>query len=264
MPSSFYEAIQVETADGVGWLTLNRPEAINAINLAMRREVPEALRALDADPAVSVIVLRGAGQRGFCSGADLKESGTAAAEKAQSAQSRESSWIQSLDDIGKPLVAVIHGYCFGGGLEVALACDIRIAASDAQFALPETGLGLIPGGGGTQRLPRVVGLGRAVSMMLTGERMDAQEALRAGLVTRLLPPGEKCFGEAVEFVQRIAQRPPMATRFAKQAARNGLELPLSDGLRLERELFVRLLGTEDRHEAAAAFRERRAPVFKNN
>jgi enoyl-CoA hydratase/carnithine racemase len=260
--NSSLEAISVQLDKGVGWITLNRPRVINAINGAMRTEIPAVLRELDKDPHIRVIGLRGAGPKGFCAGADISESGTQPSNTPASDASSRSTWIQSLDGVTKPLVAVIHGYCFGGGLEIALACDVRIAAADAQFAFPETSLGLIPGGGGTQRLPRVIGLGRALSMLLTGDRVNAVEAQRAGLITEILPAGEAHLNAGTEFVERMAQRPPMATRFAKQAARMALEQSLPEGLRLERELFVQLLDTEDHREASAAFRGKRPPNFR--
>jgi enoyl-CoA hydratase/carnithine racemase len=258
MHSSHYEAIQVHAQDGVGWITLNRPDAINAINDAMRREVPLALRTLDDDPEVRVIMLRGAGARGFCAGADLKEERTAVTARDQMAAS---SWIQAFDCIDKPLIAAIHGYCLGGGLEIALACDLRLASAEALFGLPETGLGLIPGGGGTQRLTRVVGLGRALDLLISADRIGADEAYRIGLVTRLSSTREALASEAAELATRIAQRPPTAIQSVKKAAKTGMELEIDAGFRLERELYAKLLLTDERREAAAAFREKRMPVF---
>ena len=262
MQSTVDEAIQVLRQDGVGWVTLNRPEAINAINTAIREGLPKALRSLDEDPEVRVIVLRGAGPRGFCPGADLKESRPPTTAFAARSPQDASNWIRCFDQVSKPLIAAIHGFCLGGGLEIALACDIRIASADAVFSLPETGLGLIPGGGGTQLLPRIIGLGRALDLMLTGDRIGAAEAYRIGLITRVVPTVEALAEESAQLAGRIAQRPPLASRFVKEAARKGLELELGAGLRLEKDLFAILLSTEDRAEAAAAFREKRAPVFK--
>jgi enoyl-CoA hydratase len=258
------EAIAVQFNSGVGWIVLNRPRVVNAINDPMRTEVPAVLREMDKNHDIRVIALRGAGPKGFCAGADISESRTQSSNSPASDASTRSVWIQALDGITKPLIAVIHGYCFGGGLELALACDVRIAAADTQFALPETSLGLIPGGGGTQRLPRVIGLGRALNMLLTGDRVNAVEAQRAGLITEILPAGEAHLEAGTQFVERMAQRPPMATRFAKQAAKMAVEQPLAEGLRLERELFCQLLDTDDHREAAAAFREKRPPNFRNN
>jgi enoyl-CoA hydratase/carnithine racemase len=252
--------VLVEPDGAVGWITLNRPAAINAINDDIRTGVPAALRALDADPAVRVIVLRGAGPRGFCAGADLREA-RPASSPGDDATQRRAAWFDAFDQTAKPLIAAIHGVCFGGGFEIALACDLRIASADALFALPETGLGIIPGGGGTQRLPRLVGLGAALQLLLTGERIDAQEAWRMGVVTRVLPDAPALHAEAARLAAQIAAKPPMATRLAKQAARTGLELALAAGLAQERHLFALLAQTDDCKEAAAAFREKRSPVF---
>lgn len=262
MSSTVDEAIEVAIQDGVGTITLNRPAAINAINDGIRLGLPAALKSFDEDPRVRVIVVRGAGPRGFCTGADLKESRPPTTAFATRSPQSSSNWIRAFDQAAKPVIASIHGFCLGGGLEIALACDLRVASADATFSLPETGLGLIPGGGGTQRLPRIVGLGRALELMLTGDRIDAAEALRIGLINRIAPDVESLSDVTLKLAQRIAQRPPLATRLAKEAARSGMDLELNAGLRLEKDLFTMLLGTEDRLEAAAAFREKRAPVFK--
>jgi enoyl-CoA hydratase/carnithine racemase len=262
MSSTVDAAIEVAIQDGVGTITLNRPAAINAINDGIRFGVPATLKAFDEDPQVRVIVIRGAGPRGFCTGADLKESRPPTTAFATRSPQSSSNWIRAFDQVAKPVIASIHGFCLGGGLEIALACDLRVASADATFSLPETGLGLIPGGGGTQRLPRIVGLGRALELMLTGDRIDANEALRIGLINRIAPDVESLSDVTLKLAQRIAQRPPLATRLAKEAARSGMDLELNAGLRLEKDLFTMLLGTEDRLEAAVAFREKRAPVFK--
>lgn len=263
MNSSHNEATLVERQDGVGWITLNRPDSINAINDAIRREVPAALREFDEDRRVRVIVLRGAGPRGFCAGADLKEQRPAAPAATASTPPAGASWIEAFDQARKPVIAALHGYCLGGGLEIALACDLRLASADAVFGLPETGLGLIPGGGGTQRLPRIVGLGRALDLLFSGERIDAAEAHRIGLITRLAPSREALAEQAGQLAQRLAQRPPTAMRYAKEAAKAGMELEIGAGFRLEQDLFSKLLTSEERLEAAAAFREKRPPVFKD-
>jgi enoyl-CoA hydratase/carnithine racemase len=252
-------AVIIERQDNVGWITLNRPQAINAINDTVRQQLPAALRALDEEPDIHVIVLRGAGVRGFCAGADLKEGRTGKSSPAARASQDRFKWIRSIDRVGKPVIAAIHGYCLGGGLEIALACDLRIASPDAVFALPETGLGLIPGGGGTQLLPRIVGLGKALDLLLTGDRIDANEAYRCGLVSRLASKTESLVAEAGQLATRIAARPPAATRLVKQAARAAVELELDAGLQLERNLFAVLYSGEERQQAAAAFREGRAP-----
>lgn len=251
-------AVRIERRDGVGWITLDRPAAINAINDAIRIQLPAALQALDGDTGVRVVVLQGAGDRGFCAGADLNEKPTPAAAPDPQAPAAGPGWIECFDRLAKPVIAAIHGYCLGGGLEIALACDLRMASADAVFALPETGLGLIPGGGGTQRLPRLVGLGRSLELLLTGDRIDAAKALEWGLITRLVTTREALVADAAALAAHIARRPPRATRFAKQAARTGLDLELHAAFRLERTLFTELLSGDERREALAAFRAKRA------
>ena len=254
------QTVQIDRVNRVGWIVLNRPGQINAINPALRREVTQALALLDADLDVGAIVIRGAGERGFCAGADIKSQSDAASLPTLRAEMTP-SWIEALDRVRKPVIAAIHGYCLGGGLEISLACDMRVASPNAMFGLPETGLGLIPGGGGTQRLPRIVGLGRALDLLLTGDRIDAAEAHRIGLVSRLSASDDSLLDEVQALAERIASKPPAASAYAKEAARDGLELDLRAGLKLEKDLFVLLMSTEDRREAAAAFKEKRKPAF---
>ena len=173
----------------------------------------------------------------------------------------QARWIEALDRIEKPIIAALHGYCMGGGMELALACDIRFAAPEAIFALPETGLGLIPGGGGTQRLARVIGPGRAMDALLTGERYTAEQARDIGLVTRIASSAETLLQEVAEFATRIAVKPPLATLYVKRAARAALDLDLKKGLDLELDLFAMLAPTSDVKEAAQAFSEKREPRF---
>jgi len=255
------ESVRVERDATLGWIVLTRPGQINAINDDIRQGVPQALELLDRDSQVRVILIRGEGERGFCAGADIKEK--RAEESAIQVRQRmeRSRWIETLDSVSKPVIAAIHGYCMGGGLELALGCDIRFAAQGAVFALPETGLGLIPGGGGTQRLARVVAPGLAMDLLLTGERLDATEALRVGLITRMASPDANWLDEVKALAQKIAAKPPAASAYAKQAARAALELDLKRGLDLELDLFALLAPTKDRREAAQAFAERREPRF---
>lgn len=254
--------LQTELQDGVGWIILNRPEAMNAVNDALRDGIPQAVAAMEADPAVRAIVLAANGERAFCVGADIREKRAPETPIEAHARLAAMRWITGVAAAEKPVIAAVHGFCLGGGLELALAADIRIAAPDATFGLPETALGLIPGGGGTQRLARLVGMGRALDMILTGDRVDAAEALRLGLVTRLVPDAADLRAQAQALAARIAARPPRATAFAKAAVRGALDMPLEAGLAQERSLFTLLLGTEDRAEAARAFAEKRTPEFK--
>lgn len=257
-------SVSVEREGALGWVVLTRPAQINAINDEIRQGVPQALRALDADPDIRVIAIRGEGSRGFCAGADIKEA--RGLETAIEVRRRMEGvrWIEAIDTIQKPVIAAIHGYCLGGGLELALACDIRFATPDAVFSLPETALGLIPGGGGTQRLPRIVGPGRAMDLLLTGERLDAAAARGMGLTTRTASVSEALVDEVRVFALRIAARAPAATLSAKRAARSAFDLALKQGLDLELDLFAMLKPSDDAQEAASAFREKRAPNFSGH
>ena len=255
------EAVSIEREEGLGWVVLTRPGQINAINDDIRHGVPQALRELDADPAIRVILIRGAGERGFCAGADIKEKRAPETAIEVRRRMQGARWIEAIDAVQKPVIAAVHGYCMGGGLELALACDIRYAAPDAVFSLPETALGLIPGGGGTQRLARVVGPGRAMDLLLTGERLSAGAARDIGLVTRIASESGTLQDEVRAFALRIAARAPAATLSVKRAARSAGELELKQGLDLELDLFAMLKPSEDAREAALAFSEKRPPHF---
>lgn len=254
-------AILSQQTGAVLTVTLNRPAQINAVNDAIRNGLPEVMEAADQDPSVAAIVLAGAGPRGFCVGADIKE--MRPEETALETRSRMigNPWIERVAATRKPVVASLHGFCLGAGLELALTADLRVAAEDTKLGLPEVALGLIPGGGGTQRLPRLVGEARALDMILTGERLDAEAAKAAGLVTRLATDGDTALALAQDIAAGLASKPPAALRHAKEATRAALAMPLSQGLDLERSLFALLLDTEDRREAAQAFREKRPPKF---
>lgn len=254
-------AVAIEREGALAWVVLTRAAQINAINDDIRHGVPEALRELDADPAVRVIAIRGDGPRGFCAGADIKEKRGPETAIEVRRRMQGARWIEAIDAVQKPVIAAVHGYCMGGGMELALACDIRFAAPDAIFSLPETALGLIPGGGGTQRLARVVGPGRAMDLLLTGERLDARAARDIGLVTRIASESGALVEEVRAFALRIAARAPAATLSVKRAARSALDLELRQGLDLELDLFAMLKPSEDAREAALAFSEKRPPQF---
>lgn len=262
--TSHSECILLTTHAKVALITLNRPQVGNAFNDAIRTELPRLIESLDVDDTYAAMVITGAGERGFCVGADIKEGRTIGTSVQERRRMNGNAWIDRIAGCSKPLIAAIHGYCLGGGLELALACDLRMAAPGAVFGLPETGLGLIPGGGGTQRLPRVIGLGRALDMMLTGDRVNSDEALRMGLVTRMTSGVDTLVAEALAVAARIAVRPPTASAYAKEAAKSGLEMDLQAGLNLEKTLFSLLMSTADRAEAAAAFRDKREPKFTGN
>ncbi|HEY1916208.1 MAG TPA: enoyl-CoA hydratase-related protein [Streptosporangiaceae bacterium] len=246
--------------EGIATITLDRPDVLNAISQQMRGELSAAVRAADADDAVRAIMLRGAGDRAFCTGLDVREF-VPPASLVEARQDRAGPiWNDLISAARKPTLAAVHGYCLGGGLEIALACDVRIASADAAFGFPEVRLGIIPGAGGTQRLPRLVGRGQALRLILTGERIDAAEALRIGLVTEVVP-GPELAGRASACATQLSRGAPRAIEYAKEAIMRGSELGLADGLRLESDLATLLMSTEDRVEGAAAFADRRAPHF---
>lgn len=255
------EAVTIERDAMVGWIVLTRVAQINAINDDIRHGVPQALRELDADASIRVIVIRGDGPRGFCAGADIKEQRGPETTIEVRRRMEGARWIEAIDVVQKPVIAAIHGYCMGGGMELALGCDLRIATPDAVFSLPETSLGLIPGGGGTQRLPRVIGPGRAMDLLLTGDRLSAAEAKEIGLITRICSASSCLIEDARAFANRIALRAPVATLAVKRAAKAALDLDLKKGLDLELDLFAMLKPSEDAKEAAQAFREKRTPNF---
>ncbi|SMH38052.1 enoyl-CoA hydratase/isomerase family protein [Azospirillum agricola] len=254
-------AVLVERRNGVGIVTLNRPDALNAINMAVRGGLTRACRALEADPEIRAVLIRAAGERGFCVGADIKEFRPVTSAVAARRTDPAIAYVEAVAALSKPTIAAIHGFCLGGGFEIALACDIRVASADALFGLPEINLGLIPGAGGTQRLPRLIGTGRALDLMLTGERFGAEEALRLGVVSRLAPSREALAEQSLALAETIAAKSPTAAAYVKEAVTTGADLDLKDGIALEKNLFTLLLTTEDRMEAAAAFREKRRPVF---
>jgi enoyl-CoA hydratase len=256
-----YDTLLYELADGVATITLNRPAVHNAMNEPMRRELVRCFEGLVTDDDVRVIVVTGAGERAFSAGADIREFVEAQAPTRFRETRRRLDFRQAMDRCPQPIIAAIRGYAFGGGLELALACDIRLASSDARLGLTEVDLAIIPGGGGTQRLPRLVGRGKALEMILTAARLDAAEALRIGLVERVVPPGE-LLKAAQDLAATLAAKAPLALRYAKEAVVKGLELPLADGIRLENDLATLLRTTEDRIEGAKAFLEKRKPRWQ--
>jgi enoyl-CoA hydratase len=253
-----YETIRYEAADGVATVTLDRPDVHNAMNDAMRRELLRCFESLVTDETVRVVVVTGAGARAFSAGADIREFVAPQVPTVFREHRRRIDFRAAMDRCPQVIIAAIGGYAFGGGLELALACDIRIAAADARLGLTEVDLAIIPGGGGTQRLSRLVGRGKALEMILSAARIDAAEALRIGLVERVVPAGE-ALKATQELARTLAAKAPVALRYAKEAVVKGLELPLADGLRLESDLATLLRTTEDRVEGARAFLDKRPP-----
>ncbi len=255
-----FETLVFEKRDGVAWLTLNRPEVLNAINLRMRDELWEAMHAVRDDPDVRVVIFKGAGERAFSAGADISEFGTAPSYvEARRARRERDLWgfILSLE---KPLIAAVHGFALGAGVELPLCCDIRIASEEARLGLPEVSLGYIPSAGGTQTLPRHVPPGVAAHMILSGDPIDARAALLWGLVQRVVPR-ERLYGEAEALARLLMSRGPLALASAKRAVRQGMELSLREGLALESRLARRLLASADAREGLAAAGAGRSPQF---
>src|SRR5512145_2019575 len=256
-----YEAIVYQADDGIATITLNRPDVHNAMNETMRRELQRCFEGLATDERVRVIVVTGGGGKAFSAGADIREFTAPQVPTVFREARRRLNFRAAMVRCWQPIIAAIGGHCFGGGLELALACDIRIASADSRLGLTEVDLAIIPGGGGTQRLPRVVGRGKALEMILSAARIDAAEAHRIGLVERLVPAGES-LKAAQEFAALLAAKAPVALKYAKEAVVKGLALPLEDGVRLENDLATLLRTTEDRLEGAKAFLEKRKPRWQ--
>ncbi len=246
--------------DGIAVLTLNRPDKLNALNEAVRQQLMEHVDALAEDDAVRVAVLHGAGDKAFVAGADVAEfAGRSAAEQREVYQRRRV--YDAVAAFPKPILCAVHGYCLGGGSELALACDLRVADRTARFSQAEIRLGLIPGAGGTQRLARLVGPGHAARIALTGDMIAADEAHRIGLVEVLVDEGRH-LEAALELAGRMARWSPVALRLAKKSIQQSMEAPLSAGLAYERELFLAAFASEDGREGVQAFVEKRDPNFK--
>lgn len=239
-----FETIIYEKADGIGYITLNRPKALNAVSIRMRDELYEVLPAIKDDPDVRAAIVKGAGDRAFSAGADISEFGTTPSQTiARQVRWERDLWGMFLS-VRKPMIAAIHGFALGAGIEMAMCCDIRIASEDAQFGLPEANLGMVPTAGGSQTMPRLVLLGRVSEIVLTADRIDAQEALRIGLVNRVVPRDE-LYLAADAMARRIIGNDARALEYAKAAITRGLDMPLDRGVHLE-SLLSRALKTEGR------------------
>ena len=257
-----YETLLVEIEERVATVTLNRPKVLNALNAAMFRELDEAFAALADDTAVRVILLRGAGGKAFAAGADIGELVDTDATSGEMQAGRVHRILRRIETLGKPVIACIDGFALGGGCELAMACTLRLASSTARFGQPEIKLALIPGYGGTQRLPRLVGQGAALKMMLTGAMVDDAEALRIGLVDEVVTgDSDALMARATELGGLIAGMPPLAVAAAMEAVDQGADLSLDDALALEAAIFGRLCGTEDKREGTQAFLQKRAAVW---
>ena len=255
-----FQTILYETRDRVALITLNRPEQLNALSFQMRHELSLGFDQAAVDEQVRAVVIAANG-RAFCAGVDLAD-GSFEEAPVESVEVRlKGDFRARLTGLGKPSIAAVQGFALGGGCELALCCDLRIAAQDAQFGQPEINLGSTPAGGATQRLPRLIGTAKALELLMMGDRLPAGEAERIGLVNRLVP-ADQLLTAALEMASKLASKAPLAIKYMREAVYRGLDLPLEHGLRLEVFLGGLLRTTEDRVEGLKAFREKRTPDFK--
>ena len=245
----------------VALLTLNRPQSLNALSTALLHELQRAILDIRDDAGVRVVILTGAGTRAFAAGADLKELTELPPMAMQAYAQAGQQVFQLIEQLGKPVVAAVNGFALGGGCELALSCTLRVAAETARFGQPEVNLGLLPGFAGTQRLPRLLGKGRALDLLLTGRQIDAAEALRIGLVERVVAAAD-VMTEARSIAEALAAKPPLAVRAILEAVQRGGEMTLEAGQALEASLFGLAGSTADMREGTAAFLEKRTPIFK--
>jgi enoyl-CoA hydratase/carnithine racemase len=249
-----------EKKGAIAYVTVNRPKVLNALNTPTWTDIKAAFEAAKADPSVHGVILTGAGDKAFIAGADISELAHVDAYEAEESSRFGQGVLDLVENLGKPVIAAINGFALGGGCETAMACTIRIAAEHARFGQPEVKLGLLPGGGGTQRLPRLVGKGRALQLILTGETITAQEAYRIGLVNEVVPAAN-LIARAEAILKQIAANAPIAVKFSLEAANKGLETSQAEGFALEASYFGICAATEDKKEGTSAFLEKRAPQF---
>jgi enoyl-CoA hydratase len=257
---SAFDNISVEKKDTLACLTVNRPKALNALNQATLVEIGAALEDIRGDAGISGLIVTGAGGKAFVAGADITEIASISAVEASAFTQRGQAVFDLLENLGKPSVAAVNGFALGGGCELAMACTLRVATESARFGQPEVKLGVMPGFGGTQRLPRLVGKGRALQMILTGEPIDAQEAHRIGLVNEIVGAG-KLLERAAEILRKIGANAPLAVRFSIEAVNRGLQASQVEGLIIESALFAVCASSEDKKEGTAAFIGKRQAQF---
>ena len=256
-----YQNLLVESREGVTFVTINRPDKLNALNDRTVEEIDAAFAAIAADPETRGVVLTGAGEKAFVAGADIAELATQSPVDGKERSVRGQRVLDRIERLGKPVVAAVNGFALGGGCELAMACHVRVASENAKLGTPEVKLGIMCGYAGTQRLPRLVGKGRALEMLLTGEMVDAQEALRIGLVNRVVPR-EKLLAEAEGLVRKMLASGPVSLRFTLEAVNDGLEMGFAEAQRQEATLFGLICTTEDMKEGTKAFLEKRPARFQ--
>ena len=252
--------LQYEKKGSIAYVTVNRPKVLNALNTPTWTDLRTAFEDAKADTSVHGVILTGAGDKAFIAGADISELAHVDAYEAEESSRFGQGVLDLIENIGKPVIAAINGFALGGGCETAMACTMRIAAEHARFGQPEVKLGLLPGGGGTQRLPRLVGKGRALQLILTGETISAQEAYRIGLVNEVVPAAN-LIARAETILKQISANAPIAVKFSLEAANKGMDTSQAEGFALEASYFGICAATEDKKEGTSAFLEKRAPQF---
>ena len=255
------EDLPLPSGETIRIWTLNRSDQRNAISQNLLAAMEGALTGLNPEKGVRGLIILGSGPA-FCAGADLKERATMSREDVESFLNRMGRLFRQIETLSVPTLAAINGFCFGGGLEMALCADFRMATEDAKLGLTETSLGIIPGAGGTQRLPRIIGRARATEMILSAEKISASTALDRGLIREVCADADDLRRAAIQWMQKVCENAPLSLVLARQAIEKGMEMSLEDGLKLERELYEKTLETEDRVEALNAFKEKRKPQFK--
>jgi enoyl-CoA hydratase len=260
VPGNF-ENILFEKKNAIAYVTVNRPKVLNALNMATMEELRRAFHSIKQDAEVRVVILTGAGEKAFIAGADISELARNNPVEAKAYTHQGQSVLNLIENCGKPVIACINGFALGGGCEIAMACTMRLASETAKFGQPEVKLGIIPGYGGTQRLPRLVGKGLAMQLVLAGEMISAQEAHRIGLVNEVVAAAD-LIARAEAIAQKIIANAPLAVQWAMEAVNKGMEMPLAEGLYLEATLFGLCCATEDKKEGTTAFLEKRAAKFQ--
>ncbi|MGY4793842.1 enoyl-CoA hydratase [Lysinibacillus fusiformis] len=255
------QLVRFELLEGsIGLITLSRPEAANAMSVQLLHELSDTLDQINGDPAVRVVLLTGAGEKAFCAGADLKERKGMSDRQVKQIVQLIGATVAKVETLAQPVIAVLNGVAFGGGLELALACDLRIAATNVKLGLTETSLGIIPGAGGTQRLPRLIGLGKAKELIYTARRLNAEEAKHYGIIEYVYE-GHEVLEKAQQLALEMAKNAPLSLVQAKVAINQGVEVDLATGLKIESLAYSALIPTEDRLEGLLAFQEKRAPQY---
>ncbi len=258
-----YKNIILSKKEKIAYITINRPEVLNALNDATIEELNCAFYEIKTDEKIKALIITGAGEKAFVAGADIREIAGKTSLTGKDMALKGQATLNELEEMGKFSVAAINGYALGGGCELALACTFRIAAENAKLGQPEVKLGIIPGYGGTQRLPRLIGQSKALYLILTGEQITAEEAFRIGLVDKVVAK-DKLMEEAENLCNKILSNGPLAIEFALKAVNHGLQIPLAEGLNLEAVLFGLLCSTEDKNEGINAFLQKRTAIFKGN